>query len=80
MSTGLKVLSACLAVFGLIMVFCMILGFMHWIILGIAAVAAIYFVAKLSSSGGGKALPAGDRKLHRQLRKMEKDIDALRKQ
>ena len=78
MSSGLKVLVACLAAFGLIMVGLMILGFIHWIVIGIAVLAAVYVAVKLVAPQR-KAITVGDRKLHKQLRRLEKDLDPLRK-
>ncbi len=78
MSPGLKVLVACLAGFGLIMVGLMIIGLIHWIVIGIAVAAIVYVVAKLVAPGR-RSLQVGDKHLRKQLKKLGKDFDPLRK-
>lgn len=79
MSTALRVLIACLALFGAIMVVCMILGMLHWIVIGVLIVGALFVAAKAIEASKPKSLRVGDRKLQRELKRLAKDVDAIRK-
>ena len=79
MSSGLKVLVACLAVFGVIAVVCMLIGLLNWIIIGIVVVGALVIAARAIGSSRRKGLIGADRKVFRQMRRLEKKIDSIRK-
>ena len=79
MSTALRVLFACLAAFGALIVGCMILGMLHWIIVGALILGVVVIAVKAIGGSAPKAISEGDRKLHRELNRLAKDVDKIRK-
>jgi hypothetical protein len=73
MRTGLKVLTAVLALVGAGMLVLMIVGIFQWILIG-AVILGIAYAAVKFATGRRKSIGPGDVDLHRKLKSLENDL------
>jgi hypothetical protein len=73
MSLALRVVGAILAVLGLLFVAGLVLGLLHWVVIGAVVIGLCLLVFRLVSPKK-RAIGPGDKTLHRQLKQMERDI------
>jgi cell division protein FtsL len=76
MRTGIKVLIACLAAFGFLMLFLFLVGILQWLLIAVAVLAIGYGIVRLLTRSR-RTQSIGSDDLHTELKRLETDISSL---